>query len=71
MKNRTWSKVKNGRFFCWHDWKPNGEVGMNWDISFGVKVPVECYKCGKIAEIPSWRMGEWPDELINPKRHYR
>ena len=70
MKNRTLDRPKNGKFFCWHDWQPNGEVGVDWDLSFGVKVPVVCSKCSKVANIANYRMNEWPDELVNSRKRY-
>lgn len=44
---------KNGKFFCWHNWKVCGEVGPDWDITVGSRIPCCCTKCGKYKEVPS------------------
>jgi len=71
MKNRTYNRPPNGKTFCYHVWLPHGKVGPDWDITFSVRVPVICWKCGKIAEKPNSWFAVWPDELIDKHIQYR
>lgn len=58
-------------FFCFHDWKPNGEVGMDWCRSNIIRVPAKCKKCGKTRMVLNTYFEEWSDELINKLICYR
>jgi len=71
MKNRTWERSKNGKFWCWHDWRPIGKAGPDWDITYGVRILCECTKCHKTKEIRNQYIKELPDHLIDKRVIYR
>lgn len=66
MKNRTLGKfIKNGKFFCRHNWKIYGQVGRYWDLTLNIKVPARCNKCGKEKQVNNFLIKEIPDHLIS------
>ena len=73
MKNRSLEpRPKNGKFFCWHKWEANEwEVGPDWDLTYGLKMPARCTKCDRVSRVPNYLIKEVPDHLINTIIGYR
>lgn len=57
----------NGKFWCWHRWKPTGSIPPNSYETLGAYIWSECAKCGKEKNVSVQHFDEIPDELIDDK----
>jgi len=65
MKNRTHElPYKNGKFFCWHKWEVDEDVGPLWDLATFVKIRCKCEKCGKVKYRRTGLINEVPDHKV-------
>jgi len=71
MKNRTFEpQPKNGKLFCWHYWKVVGNVGLDWDLIVGLKLPARCTKCGRSAKVSTYFIDEVSDGQLDARITY-
>ena len=70
MKNRRWKRTKNGKFFCFHKWQINTDVGPDWDLTVGLRLLCKCMKCGKLKEVNNYLIGYVPIFRIKQEIKY-